>query len=80
MIDPMGNKRQFARWVEEKPSPEFGPLAPRYPEYLLPLPQDCTAEDKWWEDVCWYTDEEKWEEWRNAYWLAQLGPRKPLNE
>lgn len=62
--------RDFAAWVEKHDA--FDPMRG------IPRLGDCTADHRWWDDECWYTDDEKDEMQANAYWNRLLSPRRPF--
>jgi hypothetical protein len=41
---------------------------------------ECSADHDWWDDECWYTEEEKDAMWANAHWKRLLGPLRPITQ
>jgi hypothetical protein len=46
----------------------------------VPRIGECTADHYWWDDECWYTEDEKDQIQTNAWWAKRLPPLRPINQ
>jgi hypothetical protein len=63
----------LAGWVEKYD--DFDP----YHGLVTPI-GPCEAGVSWWDDRCWYTEDEKDQMASNAYWAKRLPKRGPVTQ